>query len=497
MSPSGPPDILRISARQSELARYQAYRVGEALQRAHPGLEVSYHFRESLGDKNLQDPLWKMPEKGVFTADFHEDLIHGRTDLIVHSWKDLPTEPSPGTRIAATLPRADQRDFLLFKKSSRGKKNLRFYSSSPRRVHNLRSFFGWALPWPVETAEFESVRGNIPTRVRKWLAAAEVDGLILAKAALDRLTDGADAEFGETRDFLLATVAASDWMVLPLSYNPNAAAQGALAVEIKADRHDVAVLLAAINCAETYRSVQQERDILKAFGGGCHLALGMSCLARPYGEIRFVRGLTPEGENIEERSFRPVKPLPEGTARVRLKFRAERKELPAPDLTGLNALYVAKAEAWSGGPETTGLVWTAGCETWKKLAALGVWVHGSSESLGEGEQPRVEHLVQEPLVWGRLSHAQAAPQTAPDRPKKPLAGYELQLTLEEGAGGPPAVPPPGEKCAFIWTSPQEFDLAVERFAHIREQAHICGPGRTYEALKQRLGGDANLFVEIF
>lgn len=462
--------------------------MGEALQKVHPNLEITYHFRESLGDKNLQDPLWKMPEKGVFTADFHEDLVTEKTDLVVHSWKDLPTEEKAETQIAATLPRADQRDFLLFKKSSRGKKSLRFFSSSPRRVHNLKSFFAWALPWTADNLEFESVRGNIPTRVRKWLENPDIDGLILAKAALDRLMDG--DEFIETRNFLRSTVQASDWMVLPLSYNPNAAAQGALAVEIKTGRADIAAAVSAINCHDTFRTVQQEREILRSFGGGCHLALGMSCLSRPYGEIRFVRGLTPDGQNLEQRQFHPRRSLPQDILRQRLKFKVERKNLPAPDLGNLNALYVSKSEACHFGSSFAGLVWSAGCETWKKLAAQGAWVHGSSESLGEQEDPRVQHFFAQPLIWGRLSHSQASTEGS----KKPLSGYELHLELESTEAD---MPPHGQSCAFIWTSPLEFDLAVARFPYVQGQYHICGPGRTFEALRQRLGTDDRLFVELF
>ena len=76
-----PPKKLIIAARQSDLARLQAYRVGHELQRVEQGLEIEYAFRASLGDKNLEDPLWKMPEKGVFTEDFLGDLIEGRADV--------------------------------------------------------------------------------------------------------------------------------------------------------------------------------------------------------------------------------------------------------------------------------------------------------------------------------------------------------------------------------------------------------------------------------
>jgi len=90
---------LRIAARKSDLARLQALMVGDALAAAQPGCELEYLFRESLGDKNLSDPLWQSPERGVFTEDFVEDLREGRVDLVVHSWKDLPTEDRPGSSI--------------------------------------------------------------------------------------------------------------------------------------------------------------------------------------------------------------------------------------------------------------------------------------------------------------------------------------------------------------------------------------------------------------
>ncbi|MGZ3731793.1 MAG: hydroxymethylbilane synthase, partial [Bdellovibrionota bacterium] len=83
---------VRIAARRSDLARLQAYQVGAALRKHHRGLEIEFLFKESLGDKNQSDALWKMPARGVFTEDFVADLREGRTDLVVHSWKDLPTE---------------------------------------------------------------------------------------------------------------------------------------------------------------------------------------------------------------------------------------------------------------------------------------------------------------------------------------------------------------------------------------------------------------------
>ena len=107
---------LVIASRKSDLARMQALKVGDALKKAHPHLEIHYHFRESLGDLNQVNPLWQMPEKGVFTEDFLTGLIVGEFDLVVHSWKDLPTEKREKTEVVATMKRADPRDLLLVRR---------------------------------------------------------------------------------------------------------------------------------------------------------------------------------------------------------------------------------------------------------------------------------------------------------------------------------------------------------------------------------------------
>src|SRR5690348_14710298 len=95
---------LKIGSRKSDLARLQAYEVARALQSnltkaAQTELAIEYLFKSSFGDENLTESLSQMPEKGVFTKDLTDDLLAGRLDVVVHSWKDLPTEDAPGTEI--------------------------------------------------------------------------------------------------------------------------------------------------------------------------------------------------------------------------------------------------------------------------------------------------------------------------------------------------------------------------------------------------------------
>ncbi len=191
-----------LASRRSELARIQAYQVGDALRLAAPHTEISYSFHESLGDRNQNDPLWQMPEKGVFTQDFRAGLLRGDFDLVVHSWKDLAIEDDAETEIAATLPRADARDLLLVPVSRwleiTRTGTMSILTSSPRRSYNLNSFLSAALPAHLRELNFVDVRGNVPTRFRK-LFQLNADGLIVAKAAIDRLLEAKQDEFAETR----------------------------------------------------------------------------------------------------------------------------------------------------------------------------------------------------------------------------------------------------------------------------------------------------------
>jgi hydroxymethylbilane synthase len=484
----GRPVLLRISARQSDLARIQAHLVGQALQKNNPGLKIEYHFRESLGDKNLTDALWKMPEKGVFTEDFYQDLQNEKTDLVVHSWKDLPTENKPDTLIAATLPRGDQRDILLFKKTSVDKKptTIKIFSSSPRRAHNLAPFLLKALPFKVEKAEFLTVRGHVQTRIRKLLESDETDGLIVAKAALDRMLMADADEFSKSKNLIRQALCQFHWMVLPLSENPNAAAQGALAIEIAAHRKDLRKILAEINCNSTYTCVQREREMLAAHGGGCHQKIGVSVLQRPYGRIEFTRGETPEGTSLDRVNFEPRHAIPWPELRPFLSSTSppfQRRPIPFKIPLGTNAFYVSRKEGLSKDCEIKSeVVWTAGWTTWQKLAAEGIWVNGCSDGMGEDEIPDLCHLIGAPVIWCRLTHKDA-PQ---DERLPSVATYEIiwqPLDLKTT-----------DENIFFWRSSSQFVEALKSYPRLKNQFHACGPGRTYQIICETLGHSEKVFI---
>ena len=503
-----------IASRRSDLARIQAVQVGEALHAAHPQIEINYSFHESLGDKNLNDPLWKMPEKGVFTQDFREGLLRGDFDLVVHSWKDLAIEHDPETEIVATLPRADARDLLLVRKDRWAEVErtgvMTILTSSPRRAHNLDSFLREALPAKINEVKFENVRGNVPTRVRKLLEL-ETDGLIVAKAALDRLLETPRPEFGVTQKELREALLQCRWMVMPLRENPSAPAQGALAVEISRERDDMRELIAPLNCAETFRAVEQEREILRSYGGGCHQKIGASVLRRAFGEVTFLRGVTDDGRILNRRALKSSRPRPPKISKDELWplessdadwFEREKIQVdplslwergrvrasvtrnssapspqPSPKGKGSDnrsALWIAKADAlpddWR--IKTDQMVWASGVQTWKRLARRGVWVNGCAESLGEQESPRIETLAGSAVNWLKLTHESG--YTDVDMPS--VGTYRLVPKDE-------SVDLSGKKY-FFWKSGSSFEYALSKNPWLKEMTHFCGPGNTQRILER-------------
>jgi hydroxymethylbilane synthase len=472
-----------IASRRSDLARIQAYQVGEALQSAHPQIEINYSFHESLGDRNQNDPLWQMPEKGVFTQDFRAGLLQGEFDLVVHSWKDLAIEEDPETEIAATLPRADARDLILVRKDRWPEVErtgvMSIFTSSPRRSYNLESFLREALPAKLSELKFVNVRGNVPTRVRKLLQS-ETDGLIVAKAAIDRLLSAKQSEFATTRQELRSALSQCRWMVLPLRENPAAPAQGALAIEIVRRRADLRELLAPLNCADTFAAVTREREILRGYGGGCHQKIGASVLRRPYGEVAFLRGLTDDGQVLDTCALRSSRPRPPKIDRDQMwplnssdTDWFTRNAIPVKPADEAAALWIAKADAlpddWQAQPGQ--MFWASGARSWKRLAQRGVWVSGSAESLGEQEPPNIETLVGSPLTWLKLTHESGFNEgTTPTLATYRLAPNNGHVDLEG-------------KTYFFWKSGSSFEHALSLNPWIESMTHFCGPGNTRRILE--------------
>ena len=260
MTKPSDPSLIRIGTRSSELALRQARLVQAAL--VEQGLVCELVTYRTVGDKRLDEPLSSIGAKGLFTKELEHDLLKGKTQIAVHSLKDLPTESPDGLLVAAVLEREDPRDALvvngriLVQSLDELPRGSRVGTSSLRRRAQLL-----ATRPDLDVAE---LRGNVPTRLKK-VDEGRVHAAILAAAGLHRL--GA-------RQHITCYLDAPAW--LP------AAGQGAIAVQVRADDARIRALADRMNDAPTMRAVVAERAFLAALEGGCQVPIG--ALAIPTAE---------------------------------------------------------------------------------------------------------------------------------------------------------------------------------------------------------------------
>ncbi len=234
---------LRLGTRASALALAQSGQVAAAVERA-TGEPVELVEIVTSGDRSSA-PVAGLGV-GVFVSALRDALLAKEIDFAVHSYKDLPTAPPDALTIAAVPPREDPRDALVARDGLSLRElpaGSRVGTGAVRRIAQLAALGSGLVPVPI--------RGNVDTRLRK-VADGDVDAVVLARAGIARL--GRAAEITETLDPML---------MLP------APAQGALAVECRADAAEWVAALGALDDPFTRAAVRAERALLAALEAGC------------------------------------------------------------------------------------------------------------------------------------------------------------------------------------------------------------------------------------
>ena len=104
-------------SRASALAKIQAKIVGNQLEDCYSNLKVEYYTATTSADKNMEINIANSGSVGLFTKDISDKIINKKYDIAIHSWKDVPVEPSTKTEIIGTVNRGDMRDVLIIKKA--------------------------------------------------------------------------------------------------------------------------------------------------------------------------------------------------------------------------------------------------------------------------------------------------------------------------------------------------------------------------------------------
>nr|NLI51506.1 hydroxymethylbilane synthase [Propionibacterium sp.] len=256
---------LVLGTRGSELALTESRPIADALRAL--GHAVELRTIRTEGDDDGGSLV-----RADGTAALREALLAGEVDLAVHSFTDLPTAPTPGLVVAAVPPRQDPHDALCATPGvtlRRLPPGARVGTGSPLRSGQLR------VLRPDLT--LVDIRGDVPTRLARVLGPeADLDAVVLAVAELRRLG-------------LADAITEVLYQMLP------APAQGALAVECRADDAATLAALTALDDPDTRFAATAERAVLAELGAGCAAPIGALCVREGIGHRLNAKVISPDG----------------------------------------------------------------------------------------------------------------------------------------------------------------------------------------------------------
>ena len=109
------------------------------------------------------------------------------------------------------------------------------------------------------------MRGNVPTRIKKFLES-DWEAIILARAGVERL---------KLKKYISSYISIEE--MLP------AVGQGALGIEIRKDNKFAEKMVKVLHDENTYCAALAERSLLKALEGGCQVPIGANAVVKPGG----------------------------------------------------------------------------------------------------------------------------------------------------------------------------------------------------------------------
>lgn len=232
---------LRVATRGSQLARTQAGHIRDALISAGYASELA--IVTTAGDLS-QAPVERIGV-GVFTTAIRQAVFDGEADVAVHSFKDLPTAEEPRTHLIIPV-REDRREALIARDGmtlAELPEGAKVGTSAPRRISQLKAL--------RPDLDIRPLRGNIDSRMGR-VTSGELDAVVLAFAGLSRvgLGDRATQVFD------------------PAEFMP-APAQGALAVECRADDDYARSAVDKLVSPSDTVCAKAERTVLAVLEAGC------------------------------------------------------------------------------------------------------------------------------------------------------------------------------------------------------------------------------------
>ena len=488
-----------IGTRGSLLALTQCNQIKDLLIQK-TGDDFELKIIKTEGDLNTEKPLWQMDGKDFFTKELDQALLAGEIDLVVHSYKDLGSVRPEGIKLGAITERTFPHDILLINKNviknlinNNSNSELIIGTSSPRRIYNVENFLMEYLPGNLKGIKTKQLRGNVNTRISK-LVAGDFDGIVLALPGLERL-----AQTKNSAEEIAPLLENLTFAVLPTSQFPAAASQGALGIEFNQNRTDQGELenkLKLVHHQETADAVKIEREHFQQFGGGCHLAVGISTRMANGHLITSMRGIS-DGKKIHQNHLENFKreQIKDKNIFIGVNTKTEnfvsdqllkRSPVPWKNVESAPKFVTTKYAAFE---ETNiqnlreNLVFSAGSRTWKELAANGIWVHGSADSLGEEELSSLKNsaflnLITKNIIkndWQILTHKDGHSNL----------GFVTESYSSDRISYSESFKKNILDCEiFFWASYRQYETYISEFPEIKNKIHCTGLGKTLSTFRK-------------
>lgn len=256
------PDQIFIGGRKSLLAVAQSQIIKGLIKKTFTNMACPILALTTLGDHVQNKPLYSFGGKALWTKELEILLLqdlgeYHKLDLVVHSLKDMPTNLPEEFELGCIVEREDPSDAVVMSKNSpytcleELPAGSVVGTSSVRRSAQLKR----NLPHLV----FESVRGNLQTRIRK-LDDPETPFacIILATAGLVRV--GLEHRITQRLDSKLMY---------------HAVGQGALGIEIRKGDAIMQSILSTIENKNATVCCYAERALMRTLEGGCSVPIGV------------------------------------------------------------------------------------------------------------------------------------------------------------------------------------------------------------------------------
>jgi hydroxymethylbilane synthase len=233
------PAKLRIGVRSGRLAAALAHEVQQALEQAHPSLAVEVVRIAGSGDHVHDAP----PRAGAFTSEIDRALAAGKIDAALHDLPDVP-RVRPDALVLAAVPRRRHPFDVLLTRDGRILDELeggeRVGASTAARRAQMLAY--------REDLRAAYARGNLESHLQQ-LESGEFEGLVMAATDAERL-----GWYERVSEIFTTEVCVPE------------VGQGALGVEVLAERKDVIAAVRALDDPATHAAVVAERAWLAELG---------------------------------------------------------------------------------------------------------------------------------------------------------------------------------------------------------------------------------------